>query len=42
MKTKLNITLENLVLRKTTLQQKRKQEIDLDPKNQNDCSHEPR
>ena len=38
-KTKLNITLENLEVRKTTLQQKRKQKIDLDFKNQDDCSH---
>ena len=39
MKTKLNITLENLEFKKITLQQKRKQEIDLDLKNQDDCSH---
>ena len=39
MKTRLNITLENLEFSRTTLQQMRKQEIDLDFKNQDDCSH---
>ena len=34
-KTKLNITFENLKVRKTILQEKRKEESDLDPKNQN-------
>ena len=36
MKTRLNITLEKLKVRKTTLQQKRKQDIDLNLKNQDD------
>ena len=35
-KTKLNIIFENLEVRKTILQEKRKQKSDLDPKNQND------